>query len=490
MDGPGRGSLLLLCLALLVACPPDSKPVQQPVVEASGPAPEPSFNLVLYLIDTLRRDRLGFYGYHRNTSPNLDRLAVDSQVMEQATAPAPWTVPSVVSLMTSRQPLDHRIVEGGQKLPESAQTLAQYLQELGFTTAGFVVNPFAGKATGLHHGYDSFHKEPSAQAVHGWLDEIGKKPFFLYLHTAEPHTPYAPPPSLSGRFGDVSIEQGRLVHETTKKYRQLLRQAAIREQLDQPTTEEHHTALAEVSGQLQELMPAINVLYDGCVALADERVGAVVQVLRERGVWDRTVFLMLSDHGEEMFEHGGFEHGNSVHAELIRVPMLWRIPGQPGRRHQIPMTLLDVLPTILDGCGHAAGQDFAGSSLWPLLQGESGLERDEFVEAVRVHRELSVPPTDAVRGRFNVRVRSGKLRLIWNLQPDTAELFDLHQDPLEAHNLVEQFPAETERLMEVARQWVGQRPGVEELAEERKFTDPQGLDEATMSRLRELGYVE
>lgn len=450
--------------------------------------PRAGVNVVLYLIDTLRRDRLGVYGCSEPTSPRIDALARSAFVFEDCTAPAPWTVPSVVSLLTSKYPVDHEVVEMGQKLGSNHTPLAVVMKELGFQTAGFVSNPFAGEATGLEVGYDTFSSQVSASEIRPWLEEVANEPFFLYVHTLEPHSPYFSSPDVIQRFGEYRKDELGEAVRLLREYRQQARKDAIRLRLGK---EDDLAAQEAVLAALQGNVDGLNLLYNASVFRADRALGEVVDLLQERGLFERTVFLLVSDHGEEFSDHGGWEHNDSLYAELVRVPMLWKFPDPTlvPRRIASAASLLDVVPTLLDYFGHPdRAAQCSGRSLLPVLQEDRETDPAK-VEAVRIHLGLWHPTSDRTRGRYNVRVREARWRLIWNVELDTVELYDAGADPTEQTDLAAANPEVARRLREVARTWLDQRPGARALAD-RDGRNVQDLDEETQRTLRELGYIE
>jgi arylsulfatase A-like enzyme len=439
-------------------------------------------DVVIYVVDTLRRDRLGFYGYAGGTSPHLDTLAAEAVVFDDAHAPAPWTLPSVVSLLTSLPPSQHGVLTRGQLLGPQHTPLAERLRELGYGTAAFVANPFAGAAGGLERGYDhveTLRKRIDPGVVEAWLARAPPGPVFLYLHSIEPHRPYKAPARIQQRFGAVTPAQRDRVHAGLRAWRRLARRDA----------EERDGAQQTIQGSLQRDAALLERLYDAGVAWADENVASLVEMLRRRGSWEHTLFVLVSDHGEEFFEHGALLHDHSLYAELIRIPMLWRLPGaqRGGTRVAAPVTLLDVVPTILDLLGRpelAAGSE--GRSLRPWLEdpGRAALPGPRII-AERIHRdpERAGP---AVRGDINLGLIEGPWKGIWNVEPDSFELYDASRDPAEARDVASLHPEVVGRLREAARLWLDEHP----LPAAAPGQGPATLDPEAVERLRALGYLD
>ncbi|MGI9432180.1 MAG: sulfatase-like hydrolase/transferase, partial [Myxococcota bacterium] len=168
----------------------------------------PPHDVVIFMIDTLRADHVGAYGYARETTPNIDAFAAEGVLFERAYAPAPWTLPSVVSLMTSTFPCEHGVVLDGQQISPALVPLAEHLRMRGFATASFHANSYAGAISGLDRGFDVSEARDytDGERVGGWLDEVGPdRPVFLYVHNIEPHTPYKAPSAEAERFAPVTV---------------------------------------------------------------------------------------------------------------------------------------------------------------------------------------------------------------------------------------------------------------------------------------------
>ena len=453
-------------------------------------------NVVIFLIDTLRADRIGAYGYSKPTSPSIDSLVADGVLFEDASAPAPWTLPSVMSLFLSTLSCEHNVLIDGDKLAASARTLPMRLQTAGYKTASFFANPYAGTLSGLERGYDvarAMDRQVDDQIVKDWLgtfDAAPAEPFFLYIHNTEPHNPYRADPAFVERFGEAPRETRQDVEKTYRLYRRLTRidydEKRARGTVDNAGKQE------ELVRRLSALGPQIDVLYDATVAEADDRLGGIVSALEDAGVWDNTLFIVLADHGEELGEHGSWQHDQSVYQELIRVPLVIRFPRNQfaGTRVSQPVTLLDVAPTIVDYLGAtelAAG--FRGRSLLPLIQEkpEGGADESSMrVTAVRDNRKKYYRPHKENRGDLNVVIRQGGWKGVWNAEIESFELYDLERDPGEIENVSAAEPELVEDMLDFAQSWLA---GCEAVAMESFTEDELRLDEETRQRLETLGYI-
>jgi arylsulfatase A-like enzyme len=462
-----------------------------PATEPSEPSPQ-GVNVVIHVIDTLRADRLGVYGYAKPTSPNIDALAAESVLFEQASAPAPWTLPSVVSLLTSTFPTEHGVLVDGQQISPRHVPLAERLRSAGYATISLSSNAFAGPWSGLHRGYDGafvFDKSgPPLAPVRKWLDGLNDRLFFLYFHTTEPHDPYNPGTQRIRRFGQVSAETQSRINEDLVTYREKTKVdfKAGRKPGATDNTAEQDNAMAA----LHEARADIEVLYDAAIRKADDKVGRLIEELRQRKLWDRTLLILLSDHGEEFGDHGGWQHDQSLYEELVHVPLIIHFPGaqHAGIRVREPVRLIDIVPTIADILGNPeVGKDTRGDSLLRLFTGSGDPETHMTVVAERRNRKKYYRPYKVSRGDENIVVRQGHWKGIWNVEPDTMELYDLKTDPGEKRNLAGSQPDRADALARFARQWHARTIAY---AVMRSAPGSPTLDEETTRSLRSLGYIQ
>jgi arylsulfatase A-like enzyme len=369
--------------------------------------------LVLYLVDTLRADHTTPYGYARDTTPELAAFARDAIVFEQAIAQASWTKPSVASILTSQLPGRHRAVQLRDTLDAGHTTLAEMLQAKGFATGAAIANSVVYAAgTGFEQGFDSFaglhgagdrpSKAVDADAVVdgalAFLDARRGFPRFLYVHTMDPHVPYGSPPPFDRKF-DPAPAPGREAADPRRDYTE----PADRDRL-----------IAQ---------------YDGAIAFGDREFGRFLRELRSRGLYERATIVFVADHGEEFLDHGQWTHGKTVFDELIRVPLLVKLPGgrHAGTRVKQQVQTVDILPTTLRALGLPvpAPPVIAGRPLQPLLEG--GAPEPPAVSEI------------SHRGFVAHGMRTSRDKYVRRFSPEEDELyFDLLQDPLEKTNRVDQ----------------------------------------------------
>ena len=433
MGGSFARALLAAACALLASCP--SSP-RTPSVD-----PELPTHLLLITVDTLRADHLGAYGHPGNISPAIDGLAARGTIYHEVHAPASWTLASLASVMTSTPSSVHGCWNFKSSLSDEAVTLAEVLRENGYRTAAVASHVFLGPKYGLHQGFEDYdvdlvqpglvksHEAISSPqvsdkgiaALQRWSAEP-EVPQFLWLHYFDPHSEYQAHPAFVGRFGRA---------------------------------DDHD-------------------LYRGEIAFTDRAIGRVLSELDDLGLADQTVVAFTSDHGEEWGEHGGQGHGTTLHAEQIRVPLIVAGPGLGTGFSKLPMSTLDLAPSLLKVLELDLPPSFLGQPRFGTFDFEPELEPDE-----PVVEELRLRP-----GREADGLRVWNWHLIRPRSDKPARLYRLDLDPLEQDNLIE---AEPERAAEMSDQLTDLLTGYAQHAQEAKaltHTDEE------LQRLSDLGYAD
>jgi arylsulfatase A-like enzyme len=455
-----------------VLAPPRSPDrIEHPVATGSSDRP----NLILVSIDTLRADHLGAYGYDRETSPHIDALADDGVLFERAYAQSPKTAPSHMTLFTGLYPEAHRVrnrMSGDARwlgrLSDDLPTLAEMLAAAGYRTVARTGGGNMHGAIGFARGFDSFETPEWSdaqgifQAALENLEELaaGSTPFFLLVHTYQVHAPYTPPPQERERFVDPDYS-GEIVSD----YETLAAEGPA---------EVHRAFWRRVDPESAADRRHLSDLYDACIHFTDGRLGLLLERLEALGRADDTLVVVLSDHGEEFGEHGGFGH-DALWQELLHVPLVMRVPegvrpGWRGRRIEASVGLVDVLPTLLELLELPVPAHLQGRSLVPLV--ERGEHPPPWIFAQ--HRE-----------RGDVALLADD----WKLLRDhgDARLFELGADAGERNDLAEKrqavrraLRAQAERVLFISRAYW-------KLARE---APAAGLDPAERERLEALGYAE
>lgn len=431
------------------------------------PAPDPPLesvdlpirpNVLVYLVDTLRSDRVGCYGWPEDLTPHLDRLAEESVVFERTIAQTSWTKPSVASIFTGMVPGRHGANGKTSRLPDDVVTMAELLQEGGYATAGFACNAYITRPAGFGQGFDHFsyrqvRSGEITEDVIGWLRAQSEdRPFFLYLHTVDPHAPYNPSDAYRRRFaaGVTDPAVGSLRHNRDLR--------------------------SHVVDATDKIVHDLLQLYGAEVAENDDSLGRLVEVLRDLGRLDDTLIVFVSDHGEEFMEHGIFGHGSDLHREVLQVPLVIRPPGGTSpSRVEWPAQHVDLLPTILEAAGIEVPAWIDGDSLWRVVNRTSVPRRPRPIFSYLDYE-----------GRRGLAVELDGLKLIQGLSHDflpARQLFRIESDPGEHEDVSRVYPVSAGYLASLVRAELATYDRVERAEEFSEF------DAETREALRALGYI-
>lgn len=413
-------------------------------------------SLVVITLDTTRADHLGAYGYPLPTTPNLDALAQQGVVFEQAYAPMPQTLPSHATLFTGLPPRGHKALENAHVLDAQITTLAELLAERDYETAAFIGARVLDDSTGIEQGFKVFDLPTGKQrdiqheverrgdavtdSALSWAlaRHFAAKPFLLWAHYYDPHGPYE---ARSQRIAPEAVDP------------------IVR-------------ALPEFQGQAEEALAATSSLwyaYDNELAYMDAQVGRLLKGLRQRKMLDDAIVVVVGDHGEGLMEHGEKGHGANVFQELMLVPLIIVMPdgSYAGRRIHAQVQMQDLLPTLLDLAGLAgAAGELPGLDLAPMLR--SGSEPD--ARPVFLQRPYYSP--DGIRaGRAEAQGGFGELASVIVGQdklirqpPDATtgevrhHLYDLAADPDELHDVAAEHPELVAKLSALIDEWLARYP--------------------------------
>jgi arylsulfatase A-like enzyme len=484
--GGGGRSVSLPGLALLA------------VVAGCGGPQEPPRSVLLVLVDALRADRLGCYGYRaRDTSPRLDAFAADATRFEHAISSTPWTLPSMATLFTGLYPRVHGAAlasdigrwltdragfEPVTALDASRTTLAEVLRAHGFATAGFVHGSYPAPEFGTGQGFDVYeaNQHPgirgNVEALLAWLDRERPDRFFAYLHTAEVHSPYTPPsrdPRWPPDHPDERVRAvARALDEERARYREFEFDPDYRGWLDGSWGSLRQIRVGRPLAPRD--VEHLGALYDRGIAYTDHWIGRLLDALAARDLLERTVVIVTSDHGDELLDHGGIEHSRTYFEEMMRVPLVVRVPGRgDGRVVEEQVGLIDVAPTVLELLGVPA-PPMQGRSLVPAIDG-------------------AALPARAIVGEASQDLGVQALRTnAWKYVRDAAggeRLYDLAADPAERADVCATERSTCDGLGRELGRW------------ERETNDAAarfGLPEAaaaapspaTRERLRQMGYAD
>jgi arylsulfatase A-like enzyme len=446
--------LLVTVLAVAAAVVAGSRYIgKRRALAALPPAAEAAPNVILLIWDTVRAQSLGLYGYDRNTTPNLERIARQGVVFEQAISPTSWTLPSHASMFTGYLP--HQLSAGWTTpLDDHRTTLAEVFRDAGYVTGGFSANVlYAEWEHGLSRGFSHYEDYPIkpgqlflstsignriVKGRHGWeygiipyiigyrqfmgrrvgasidaeflewLDDRDGRPFFAFLNYFDAHLPYMPPAPF-----DTLFEPARPRTTVLQRTRDVI-------------------AGRKFWGSLSKTdLAAELAAYEGSIAYLDYRLGILFEELERRGALDNTVIILTSDHGEEFLEHGDHEHGGNLYLTQTHVPLVVLYPGRvpAGRRVREAVSLRDVAATIAELSGVRGGNVLPGRSLSRTWNG-TGVEANDG-EAVLSELVPGLSPDRRLRSMI-----VGRQHFIRNID-GRMELYDYVADPAEMRDLVE-----------------------------------------------------
>lgn len=378
-------------------------------------------NLLVWLADSLRPDRLPCYGHPLDTAPNISSFARDAIVFERCYSAATWTLPATLSLLTGVPPLVHRTVvpewsEIGrargkmhQVLPETIPTTAALLLAEGYDTAHFQANPNATREHGIEGGFNHYYYQLNAgykehtEAFLEWLRTTAREPFYAYVHLIDPHEPYTPEPHVFQSLHGQSIEEKR-AHLPAPEAAAL---ADYHRQTWNDLFNANHRPGPEVLSTFSpDGLAYLQALYCAEIRGMDEQFGRAIQALKDRGVFDRTAIVFTSDHGEAFGENGLFYHGSGLHDPQVHIPLLIKHPGMSGEhRVQETVSQYDLHPTLLALAGAPQGDAYGN-----VLVDRAGNLLPDGTRPVLTSLDLNNPDPKSWRFRMtagDIQVESG-----------------------------------------------------------------------------------
>jgi len=421
-------------------------------------------NVVIILVDTLRADHMGAFGYERPTSPFIDEFATGAVAFERARSQSSCTFPSVNSLMTSRYPgVFARQGERQFGIPPDYPAIAEILDRHGYHTVAVSQSPVVRNRPSKHNpnggfgrGFDRFvegcvwrHGACLNRKIFRELERL-ERPFFLYLHYMEPHAPYSQPEKWPQQFagayegfdfirGGNPKPIGRMIYQDGPEY--------------------------EITDRdVQHLVD----LYDDEIRYFDTVFRDLLSELEALGLLEETMIVFASDHGEEFLEHGHISHCRGVWDTVTRVPLVFKIPGIDGIRLDAAVENLDIVPTILDYLAiDGEGYGFEGRSLRPLIEG------------VEMQTSYAFAAQTEYRSSDD-----GRFHLVYDISKDHFTLFDLRSDPLEQNDLYDRSHPELGPLRSALEAWL------EDTSKAGRILDSLAAARAKEEELRALGYLE
>ena len=444
------------------------------------PGAESRYNILLIVMDAQRADHLSCYGYGRETSPNIDRLARSGLQFDRAISQASWTLPSHASLFTGMLPGEHNTHAQHTWLLDKYDTLAELLRKSGYQTVGFSNNPQVGAANNLVQGFDIFvpvwsdttkvtprkpnNTEYTNKLVLEFMDRLWErdKPFFMFINYMDVHAPYDPPEPFRSKFLSGAAEDIAMADSFSYN------PALVNDGTLTPTESQYDI---------------LRQLYDGSTSYLDSKIEELIEHLDTIGKLDSTLVIITADHGEFFGEHGFFTHGVLLYAPLIHVPLIIYNPQliPQAKKIEQPVALTDIFHTIMELNGIDDYQH-SGAPATNLLGP---------VQSKAVYSEIKES-----RQRGEVKARAGDTRSVW--QPDNLhfilteniayESYDLNEDPGEIHNLT---PGQISQdsVISTLTSYETCMLKIEETVADLKSSSRSGVDPQQEAALRALGYV-
>ncbi len=525
MSNKKRYYLLVMTIFVVVAYMKFVRDVQALTSDKRSP------NVLLIVMDTTRHDRLSCYGYHRNTTPNVDRIAKEGVLYENAISPGMWTLPSHASMFTGLYPSKHGATSEHMYLNDRFDTIAEVLKSQGYKTAAFSNNPVVAKWSNLVQGFDMFwklkwskewfkvedlskeelerlkrnlkdrftaFKSPNAKDAGAYISNLKiiewfeteydpKAPFFMFINYLEPHIPYKPPVP----YDTFYLDDGVTAEEVKKVTRKIDWGASWS---------------GYIAGKIKMTksdFEIISSLYDGEISYLDMRMGELFDYLRKKDVLDNTLLIIISDHGEYIGEHhrtagkqersAMIHHGFYIYDNLLHVPLIIRYPSlfPSGMRIKKQVQTTDIFPTILDvlGTSFDRSDEFQGYSLIPskldkhlrpFAVAEKYIWPDALGRLQKANASFDISPYLCRRKT----IRTEDLKYIWS-SDGSEELYDIKNDPEELNN-IESYPQKAEGLRQKLQDWLSSFEHYKAIGDE----PVSEVDKETLERLKDLGYVQ
>ncbi len=479
-------------------------------------------NVLLIVMDTARHDRLSCYGYHRDTTPNIDKIGKEGVVYENAISAAIWTLPSHASIFTGMYLSKHGVTGEHKYLDDRFDTIAEVLKSQGYRTAAFSNNPYVAKWSNLTQGFDMFwqlkrsknwwkiedlnkeelerlkrnlkdrftsFKMPKTKDAGAYISNLKiiewleteydpEVPFFMFINYIEPHASYEPPGPYDTIYLDDGITAER-VKEVTRKINWGRSWAG------------YITGKIKMRDRDFEILSS---LYDGELAYLDMRMGELFDYLRQKDILDNTLLIITSDHGEHIGENKMMNHVFYIYDTLLHVPLVIRYPSSfpSGTRIRRQVQLTDIFPTILDvlGISFDGSDELQGYSLIP-----SKLDKHArpFAVAEKLVLPFALDILQKANASFDISpylcrrktIRTEDFKYIWS-SDDSEELYNIKNGSGELNNIIESHPQKAEQLRQKLQDWLSSFEHYKAVGDE----PVSEVDKETLERLKDLGYVQ
>jgi arylsulfatase len=419
----------LLLAAMLASCraeEPRRQPIRLPAVSLPSGDSSP-LGLIIITADTLRADYLSCYGHARILTPNIDRLAAGGQLFRRAFSQATTTTPSHASIMTSLYLQDHNIYSNFEALGDKPRTLAEMLYGRGFATFAIAnmkhLNPEVGNlGQGIEHFVKSGNMRragPSIDELLGWLDQTGERRFFGWVHLADVHTPYRPPPPYDRFYYDDDERDPR------KRSLSHIWKLLPDHMSDHPFFQQWLDGITDLSW--------VYAQYQGAVTYVDDEIGRLLDELEKRHLLHRTAIVFTADHGEALGEHDMYFVHTGLYDATVHIPLITYFPGSGRQGVQVDDVVeqVDIMPTVLDYFDIPAPPDIRGRSLWPQIRGEVQPQHVALIE----HAGKNLVALRSDRWKYIKHLRTLHIQPSYPWVTGKEELYDIEADPQEKTDL-------------------------------------------------------
>jgi len=461
--------------------------------------------VILIWTDTLRKDHLQTYGYSRETSPNISKLANEGVKFTDAIAQATWTKVATPAMMTSLYPTTNGVHKFYDRLPSSATTLAEVFYNAGFATVNYCGNLFTGKFSNLHQGFEEVNEDVSLADPNSskntretidrflpWLESHKSVPFFAFLHLYDPHDPYKPKAPYDTLWADPARDKQQ---EIELKKIVVAIDTPLMRLFKMPTKDEFQKAGVDPKPFIQYNID----LYDGSIRGMDTEIGRLMEKVKALDLDKKTMIVIAGDHGEEFLDHGKTFHGQSVYGELTDVTLIFWAPQFLPKNKVVSETveMVDLMPTILELCNLRGPKEMQGESLVPLFKNVSdshNAEAGDWKQRPAISERANTGEDNGAPPPYNYEayaIISGQWKLIHNVlsqagQPE-FELFDRTKDAYDHHDVAANHPEIVQKLSREIDLWKQHAEAVK-LKSDSEST--QNMTTEEIERLRALGYIQ
>lgn len=406
--------------------------------QSSGKRP----NVILIVVDTLRADHVGCYGYERDTTVNIDKLAREGILFKNAISAAPWTLPSIATILASQYPCVLGIRDRPVVIDERYRLLSEVLKLYSYRTYGVFSHALLSPRLGFGRGFDVYDNQTSPfrregtsspgvhQSALSFLREVGGQPFFLFLHYFDPHYNYV----LHNKYNYYPSYNGivRSNHPILDLWR-------MRQNLS------------------ADDMRYLVSLYDSEIAFTDEYIGKLLAGLKKQGLYDNSIIIVTSDHGEEFMERGWIGHCTTLYQELLHVPLIMKLPELNVRIVESLVGLIDVMPTVLQYLGYKIPDGVEGKAL-DLSSGNLVTRGPIFSETFNyILQKHQLPNIDEPKRNEPIALRSiilSSRKLIYDERKGLRQIYELSEDPTERKNLSGQAGEQNRRVEVLLLRWL------------------------------------